>query len=344
MRAILDIQQQLLPDLTDTLKKRYTILHHVMVSGLIGRRPLALSMGMTERVLRAEVELLKNLGMLDTDAAGMRISETGRNLVEQLEPLIKQLFGLHDLEEQLKLRFHLLQVIVVPGDSDVSPITKKELGRSAAAVLRKVTLRGDTIAVTGGSTMAEVANQLVTGVHLRGNLFVPARGGLGESVELQANSIVSTMAKKTGGSYRLLHVPDHLENEAYQSLMQDPTIQEIVEVIRKARIVVHGIGEAIVMARRRKVDTQTVTGLKDEGALAEAFGYYFNKFGEVVHKMATAGLRLEDIHQTETVIAVAGGHSKGEAIAAVLRHGHEDVLITDEAAALEILKHVDELV
>ncbi len=46
-------------------------------------------------------------------------------------------------------------------------------------------------------------------------------------------------------------------------------------MIRKARIVVHGIGDAIVMARRRKVDEGTIQELIADGALAEAFGYYF---------------------------------------------------------------------
>jgi central glycolytic genes regulator len=62
--------------------------------------------------------------------------------------------------------------------------------------------------------------------------------------------------------------------------------------------------------------------------------------GLVVHKMPTMGIRLEDIQQTETVIAVAGGKSKGESIAAVMRFGHDDVLVTDEAAAREMLKHL----
>ncbi len=64
---------------------------------------------------------------------------------------------------------------------------------------------------------------------MKGSWFVPARGGLGESVDMQANTIASIMAKKTGGKYRLLHVPDHLGEEAYQSLIQDPQIQEVVE-------------------------------------------------------------------------------------------------------------------
>lgn len=344
MREILDIQKQLLPDLMDTMKKRYSILRHISVSGVVGRRTLASSLDMTERVLRGEVDFLKEQGLLHIDASGMKISESGSRLLEAMEPIIKDAFGLTDLEEKIREAFGVKHVVIVPGDSDISSFTKKELGRAGAAALRKYAASADVIAVTGGSTMAEVANHLAISSRMKGSWFVPARGGLGESVELQANTIASTMAKKTGGKYRLLHVPDHLNEEAYQTLIQDPQIQEVVDVVRSCRIVVHGIGDAMVMARRRKVDAETTRSLEAEGALAEAFGYYFNRQGHVVHRMPTVGLRLEDLQRTEAVIGVAGGKSKGEAIAAVLQYGQEDVLVTDEAAALEIMKqcHHDE--
>jgi central glycolytic genes regulator len=338
MKDILNIQKQLLPDMMEILKKRYTILHHIMISGIVGRRTLATSLGMTERVLRSEIDFLKEQELLEVDSVGMRISDRGRQLLDEMQPLIKELFGLSELEERILGRFQLKQVIVVPGDSDLSAHTKKELGRAGAAALRKAVSPNDVIAVTGGSTMAEVAGRLTASPQFKGNVFVPARGGLGESVELQANSIASTMAKRTGGEYRLLHVPDHLSEEAYLSLIQEPNVQEIIAVIRQSRIVVHGIGDAMVMAKRRKVDQSTIRSLEEDGALAEAFGYYFDRNGKVVHKMPTVGLRLEDIQQTETVIGVAGGKSKGEALAAVLRFGHEDILVTDEAAAEQIVK------
>lgn len=338
MRKILDIQSRLLPDLMDVLKKRYTILHHIQASGLIGRRALAASLDMTERVLRAEVEYLREQGLLETESGGMRVTEAGKQLLADIEPMANELFGLSILEETIRARYGLQKVIVVPGDADQSAYTKKELGRAGAAVLRQYAGKDDVIAVAGGSTMAAIAEYLVPSNQMKGNLFVPARGGLGETVELQANTIASTMAKRTGGQYRLLHVPDHLGEEAYQTLMQDANIREIVEVIRQARIVVHGIGDAIVMAKRRKSSEATLSSLQSEGALAEAFGYYFNRDGQIVHNIPTVGLRIEDIQHTELVIGVAGGRSKGEAIAAVLSFGHEDVLVIDEAAAQEIVR------
>jgi central glycolytic genes regulator len=311
---------------------------------MVGRRTLAGTLGVTERVLRGEVDFLKTQGLLEVDAQGMRITEAGRQLVESFQPLLQEAFGLTELEERIRRHYGLKQVIVVPGDSDASPHAKMELGRAGAAVLRKAVGKEPdvVIAVAGGSTMAQVANHLASAVPMKNVWIVPARGGLGESVELQANTIASAMAKKLGGQYRLLHVPDHLSEEAYQSLMLEKGIVEIIQAIRAARIVVHGIGDAMVMAKRRKVDASMQQSLINDGALAEAFGYYFDRQGQVVHRMPTIGLRIEDILQMETVIGVAGGRSKGEAIAAVLRFGHEDVLVTDEAAAQEIALHMEQ--
>jgi central glycolytic genes regulator len=337
MREVLDIQKQLIPELIDLLKRRYTVLNHILLMGTAGRRTLAASLDMSERVLRAETDFLKEQGLLRIDSSGMTISLAGEELLMSMEHMVKDLFGLSEMEAQLCQRFGLLSAMVVPGDSDISPFAKKELGRAGARALRKHVAKDDIVAVTGGSTMAEVANGLKATTDLKGVRFVPARGGLGESVEYQANTIASAMAKKVGGQYRMLHVPDFLSEDAYMSLIDEPNVREIVTVIRQSRIVIHGIGDAVRMAQRRKLDESTIEDLKKDGALAEAFGYYFNREGHVVHKMHTVGLRLEDIQQTDTVIAVAGGRSKGEAIKAIMKFGHEDILVTDEAAAKIIL-------
>mgnify|MGYP001262152755 CR=1 FL=1 len=339
MRKIVDIQKKLIPDILQTMEKRYDILRHIFVTGTIGRRTLANSVDLTERVLRTELEVLRAQGLLEIGTSGMTLSDSGRQLVEEMEPIVKEVFGLSDLEEAVRQAFGLKRVVIVPGDSDSSDHTKRELGRAGSRVLRDSLSAGDVVAVMGGSTMARMASQFAAPTQLRDNWFVPARGGLGESVDYQANTIAAELAKRTGARYRMLHVPDHLSEEAYVTLMQEPNVREVVDMIRSARIVVHGIGDAMTMARRRKLSDATKSELLKDGALAEAFGYYFDRSGKVVHRMATAGLRLEDIEAAGIVIGIAGGRSKGEAIASVMRFGHDDVLVTDEAGAEEALKH-----
>lgn len=340
VREVFDTQKKLVPDLFDIMRKRYRILQYILLFGTVGRRTLASSLDITERVLRSEVKFLQEQGLLDIDVNGMKLTDLGRDILTELEPVIKDAFGLTELENQIQRKFGLNQVIVVRGDADYSKFVKKELGRAGAEVIRRWLTNESVVAVTGGSTMSEVANSLSSSTPLKGSWFVPARGGLGERVELQANHIASTMAMRVGGQYRLLHVPDQIGEEVSQSLVQDPQIKEVIEVVRNAKMVVHGIGDAISMAMRRKVDATTIDKLVQQEALAEALGYYFDKQGQVVHRTPTMGLRLEDLEKMELVIGVAGGKSKARAIIAVLKFGQEDILITDEAAAQEIIKQM----
>lgn len=337
MKQLLAMQKQLLPDLLDVMKKRYNLLRHIQLMQPIGRRNLATSVNLTERVLRSEVLFLKRQGLIFTENSGMSLTYEGRQLVEKMEPLIKELFGLGELEHVLTATFGLSEVAIVPGDADESDVVKKILGRAGANMLLKKARAGDVIAVNGGTTVASVAEMLTETPVLKETVFVPSRGGLGEAVELQANYLASLMAKKTGASYRLMHVPEQMSGEAYRSLMNEPNIQDVLHVIQQARIILHGIGDAMTMARRRKMPNEQIQQLVDRRAVGEAFGYYFDSSGALVYRMQTVGLRLEDVHQAEIVIAVAGGASKAEAIASVCQGANGDILVTDEAAARAML-------
>ncbi|KHF30039.1 Central glycolytic genes regulator [Anoxybacillus sp. BCO1] len=50
--------------------------------------------------------------------------------------------------------------------------------------------------MTGGTTLAAVAEMMTPDAKYRDVLFVPARGGLGEDVTNQANTICARMLKK----------------------------------------------------------------------------------------------------------------------------------------------------
>jgi central glycolytic genes regulator len=346
VRAILDIQKKLIPEVVDILKQRYTILRQVSYAKVSGRRKLAETLHMTERILRAEMDFLKTQGLLEINAAGTKITLSGQQLLDEMEPMVREWFGLAQLEQQIAAKYELQQVIVVAGDADHDPITKQELGKAGAEALVKIAstmaIENDEpliIAITGGTTLVTVAEHLKLSPQLKEALFVPARGGLGERMELQSGTIVANMAERTGGQYRLLHVPEDIGEDAIHSLLNQPNIREVSTLVRSARIAVHGIGNALEMARRRRVAPEIVEKLKGKEAVAESFGYYFNQDGEVVHRTPTIGLRLEDIARTNTNIAVAGGASKAAAIVAVLKNGQEDILIIDESAARTMISH-----
>ncbi|KEF40252.1 transcriptional regulator [Schinkia azotoformans MEV2011] len=340
MNTVLKIQQKLLPDLLEVMQHRYQILKYIRLMEPIGRRILATHLGMTERVLRAEILFLKEQGLVNVSSAGMSLTPEGRQLIRSLESVMKEVSGLKELELQLRAILNIEEVIIVAGDSDENELVKKEMGRACASRMKKAFATDNIIAITGGSTVAAVAEMLTPTVDERNTMFFPARGGLGENVQSQANTIVAKMAEKTMGQYKLLHVPDQVSDDVYSSLVEEPAIKETLEMIQQCSMVVHGIGDAITMAKRRKTDAETIQKISDGQAVGEAFGYYFDADGNVVHKVRTIGLQLENLENVPCIIAVAGGASKAKAIAAVVkqRQGRKTILVTDEGAANELVR------
>jgi central glycolytic genes regulator len=339
MQSLIDIQKRLLPDLLQVLHKRYSILRHIGFMQPVGRRSLANNLGYTERVLRSEVDFLKEQNLVSINSIGMNLTLEGKNLLEDLEEMIRELIGIDVMELELKHRLKIRKVVIVPGNSDESLMVKEDLGK-ASAICMKSNLSGkNIIAVTGGSTMAAVANVLTPELGKKDLLFVPARGGIGEDVQNQANTISSIMSKNTGSKHRVFYVPDQVSNEIYESLIKEPEIHEVLNLIKSASMVLHGIGDAITMAERRKSKPEVKQKLENQVAVGEAFGYYFNEKGEIVHKVLTIGLQLEDLAQIPNVIAVAGGSSKAKAIKAYMKKAPPStILITDEGAARKLLK------
>jgi central glycolytic genes regulator len=342
MQKLFNVQKKLLPDMLEVMTKRYHILQSIRLMGPVGRRNLAASLGHTERVLRKEVEFLDKQELISTTVQGMMITPEGEKLIEKLEEIVKEVSGLTALEQSLVRKLPISKAIVVPGDSDSTEWVKNEMGRAAVSRLHQELERENVIAVAGGTTLAAVAEMMKPSRKGERLLFVPARGGLGEQVENQANSISAKMARKADGDYRLLHVPDQLSEETYESLIGEPGVKEVLQKIKASSIVIHGIGEAKPMAIRRKSSPYLLEKIDKEKAVAEAFGYYFDKKGHVIHKVKTIGLQLEEIKTKKHVITVAGGSSKAEAIAAFFsKTSTGSVLVTDEGAAKGLTQKID---
>lgn len=339
VRSFIDIQRTLLPDLLQVMQKRYTILRYIGFMQPVGRRSLAANLGYTERILRSEVDFLKDQNLVKANSVGMSLTLEGKNILEDLEGIMRELRGIDEIELELKHRLGIRRVMIVPGDSDETPMAKIDLGKACASCMKRLLDGENIIAVTGGSTMAAVAEQLTPDLGKKELLFVPARGGIGEDVRNQANVICANMAQNTRSKHRVFYVPDQVSEKIYESLIKEPSIHEILALIQSSNMVIHGIGDAITMAEHRNTSPELIQKLKDGNATGEAFGYYFNEAGEVIHKSLIIGLQLKDLERIPHIIAVAGGESKARAIRAYMKQAPSStILITDEGAAKMLLK------
>ena len=168
-------------------------------------------------------------------------------------------------------------------------------------------------------------------------MVVPARGGMGSSVETQANAVAAEIARRLGGHHRIMHLPDALDAQALQEMMKLPEVKETLDLLQRADLVVHGIGRADALTDWRNVPLSEKRDILSAGAVGEAFGHYFDIDGNAVCPSSAIGIDIAQYKRIDEVIAVAGGASKAEAIIAVSRIRPGMVLMTDESAARAII-------
>lgn len=343
MKTLLRVQKKLYPEIVQTMQERYTVLHSIYLLQPIGRRALARKLEKTERIVRREIDFLEEQKLIQITAKGMYITREGKTILNQLSPIMHEVMGIRKLEGQLIKLLNIDQVIVVAGNSDENDWIKQSMGKACVNYLKSHLQYNQTIAVAGGSTLAAVAREMIAFDSAKSCLFVPARGGIGEEVENQANTIASVMAQKTGGDYRLLYVPDPLSESSYEMMLKEPSIAETLSLINESDIVLHGIGDALTMAKRRKTKEEIINRLQREQATSEAFGYYFNQSGDIIYQVRTLGIQLEDLSNNKQVISIAGGTSKAKAIISYFKRSKSNLLITDEGAAKAMVKELTQV-
>lgn len=331
------LEKKIVPEMLELLEKRYHVLKCIYYNQPIGRRALSQELVIGERIVRTEVNFLKDQGLIDINSTGMMVTKEGESILDSLEKIIHEINGLSSVEENLQKYLGVIKVIVVPGEVDSDKTVLKEMGRIAAGYIKKLIHEDSIVALTGGTSVEQVVENFP-----RSNkpdaLIVPARGGIGREVETQASTLAAKLAQKLGANYKLLHVPDNLSHEALETMMNEPDIRETIEKISKADVLIFGIGRADDMSRRRGLADPQTQALLDKGAVAEAFGYYFNRVGEVVFKTPTMALNFDDVKNIKNIVAISGGANKAEAIIATKTYNPAMILVTDEGAAKEMLK------
>lgn len=339
MDQLFSLMERFAPEALEIMTIRYQILRQVFYHEPIGRRQISKALNYPERTVRGELEVLRSKGALYTTAAGIFLTPAGKSLLQEIDQYIPFLYQTQTLAYEIKHMFNLREVIVVPGDSYQNYLVKKDLGTAAARFVHRILKPGCILAVTGGTTLAEMAAAMEQGPVVENILVVPARGGLGEEMEQQAGAIAARIAKSLGGQYRLLHIPDNLEESTAEVLRHDSHVNEIIQTIKSSDVLVHGIGSALEMASRRNFTAIEIKHLHDQGAVGEALRYYFDKTGKIVFEVAGIGLEQSDLDRIPEIVAVAGGSHKGDAIRAVLNGCRTTALITDEGAAHKILNN-----
>ncbi|ARF16752.1 sugar-binding transcriptional regulator [Sporosarcina ureae] len=332
-----EAQLALVPELPLLIEQRYQMLKLIKASGPVGRRTLSSMSGFSERETRTMLDLMKEQELVHIAKEGVSTTKKGIEVLFVLHDTMEEKSGRRQLANELAERLGILKVHVVEGNSDDSALTKKLLGMQAAKQFRSRIKGNEIVAVTGGSSVAAIPSFMQQD-ELPNVQFIAARGGVGEEVGLQANMIAASFAESCQATYKAFYYPDTLSEEAHAVFQHEPAAKEMLALYSRTDCVIHGVGDATKMAVLRNSSEEEQQILRDQQAKGEAFGFYFNQQGEIVHRIRTVGIQMEQLQDVPLVFTVAGGASKAEALLSYLASApSQTILITDEGAAQNML-------
>ena len=245
---------------------------------------------------------------------------------------------LEALGTALEERLGLARVLVTPNvmGARLGPL----LAPSVTALLKEANLgRGDALVIGSGATMLEISREEL--LPLPGVLVVPSVGGQDEHEEYyQTNEVTRSLAVNASATPVLLHAPVLPSSALYRSLKTDPGIERVMDLWRRARCALLGIG----MPPRIRVSLPDV--LRRSGAdLANVEGDISNRtFDSEGRPVPFEGsdrmfaMEFEDLRRVPHSIGVAVGAQKARGLVAAARGGYINRLVTDSATALAILE------
>jgi deoxyribonucleoside regulator len=250
-----------------------------------------------------------------------------------------------EIEEILEKKYRLKEALVVEVDSPGSAVTdaliKKQLGSAAAQYLMRTISDGDVIGVTWGTTLQAMVDAMqpkpVKNVHV-----VQTLGGVGPpEAKAHAADISRRLSQILDCRLTLLPAPGIVDSKNVKNvLISDRHVKDALNLFSNITIACVGIGAIITNPVLQNEDSEIPSSIQQELHQSKAVGdiglNFFDIDGFEVNtafKDLFIGMWLDELKRVKTVVGIAGGKNKTEAITGALRGGYVDVLITDQYTA-----------
>ena len=250
-----------------------------------------------------------------------------------------------ELEEALKARFSLREASVAPGPGDpanVQAVIGAELGRYLSALLERPEI--GLFAIAWGATLNHATRSIVP--RPREDLeIVSVMGGLTRGSEVNSFEIATRLADLYAAPRTYLTAPLYASTQrSRDTILVQEVFQEVLAKIRRADALAMGVGDltsASMLVRDGLPGDIRVDELAEAGAVGDMLGYFVDAGGALVDhpvNRRVIGISPLELRDMPNVILAAGGAHKTAVVAAALRSGVFDVVVTDEATATAVLR------
>lgn len=256
-------------------------------------------------------QIAERLGISKSSVSRMLMTGRELGIVEIKVHHLSQ-YMYEDLEEQLKKKFHLRDVVVAesnPLDSKADRVTK--LNERAADYLDRLLQDGDYIGVSIGSTIRNIARAKKECASHK-CVFVPLVGGIGRP----------------------------------GTTMQEESVRFIFDYFKKLDIVISGMNvESMRYETVEKlgyVTKETIEEFRKKGAVCNLVLRFFDIDGNTKpfeeYNKKIAGISMEAYRKVPIRILLTAGTGKADSIKGCIHGGYANILIIDVDCAKELLQ------
>lgn len=252
------------------------------------------------------------------------------------------------LEAQFHKYFDLDKVFITPSYIDDEEVRLKDTCKSVAADICKIVQAEDTICVSWGTTLDQLASIITKEVaaNKKCSKIVMMNGSTaGDISSTKSSRIVEQFAEFFAAEGFLLPVPLIVDNQGIaNALKSDSHIKYVMEYAAQSQLAVMSIGATTqnsVLRKRGAYSKKEYDEVLALGAVGDIAGRCFNIDGNHVSdgiEQRIIGLTLEEIKSKKVRIGVAVGKKKAKAIIGALHGGIINRLYTDELTAQEVIK------
>lgn len=286
---------------------------------------IAKKVGVSRPVISKMLQRAKDLGIVD-----IMIKDETVAIVE--------------LEQQLESHFQLDEVCVVPvyGNQN-EEVNKQQVAKAAAHHFTKWVKDKKRVGISLGTTLYYMVHQLPYDKNNDVKVY-PMVGGIGRhKIEIHANQLAYELSKRLGGSCDFIYAPAIVESEELKKQLLDSTeIRALLEETKRVEIAVMGIGNPFesTMVEMGYLKAEDIEDLKRFKAVGDIGSRYINIQGEEISgslSRRAIGIELADLKRIPTVVCVASGVKKAEAMFAALQGKYFNKLVIDELLAAELV-------
>ena len=245
------------------------------------------------------------------------------------------------IEKELIDKYDLKDVFIIPTVERTS--LNDSLAKAAAQYIEENSNPGDYINIGYGDTVSKTVSHLICAVD-KPISFVSLSGG----VSFYTSSIINGAHKRISevATPKIYVIPAPLiasSTALAKDLLKEPSIKDILEMSQLASMSVVGIGAATNTATVFKyniIKPSDLVLLQMQGAVGDILSYFYDKEGNIIKTEILDRLISSDINmfkKIKTVIGVAGGNEKIDAIKGAMLGKFVNVLVTDEDTAQALL-------